>query len=468
MAHIHILGICGTFMGGVARLARDLGHDVTGSDQNVYPPMSTLLNEMDVGILRGYDPAHLQPKPDLVVIGNALSRGNPAVEAVLNDNIPFTSGPAWLHDHMLGDRHVLAIAGTHGKTSTASALAWILEQAGLAPGFLIGGVPANFPCSARLGDSKYFVVEADEYDSAFFDKRSKFIHYRPSTLVINNLEFDHADIFENLAAIRQQFHHLMRIVPGNGKVIVNGADDEIQRTLELGCWTPLERFFAAKYKDVAPPGKCHWSASPHTSDYRRFNVQSVNNDESMVDWSLIGQHNMANGLAAIAAAHAVGVPLATACEALATFLPTKRRLEFLGDFNGIRIYEDFAHHPTAIRVTLEALRTSNSHKRLIAAVEPRSNTMRMGVHTDQLEAALNYADLVYFYKAENLSWDAERMTNSGSSKIQVVGDIDSIIDSIATQAQTGDCVVIMSNGDFEGLPRRLVARLTEFASEAVG
>ena len=456
-------------MGGVARLARELGHEVSGSDHNVYPPMSTQLSDIGIELREGYEPAHLHPAPDLVVIGNALSRGNPAVESVLDTNIPFTSGPAWLHDNVLRDRHVLAVAGTHGKTSTSSALAWILEHAGLAPGFLIGGVPENFSCSAQLGDSQYFVVEADEYDSAFFDKRSKFVHYRPSTLVLNNLEFDHADIFDNMADIRRQFHHLMRIVPGNGKVIANGADDEIRKVLAMGCWTPVEQFFAGQANTVHDT-EHDWLATPLTPDCTAFAVQFAGNTSQPVSWPLIGQHNMANGLAAIAAAHAAGVSMEKACTALETFQPAKRRLEFLGKFSGVNIYEDFAHHPTAIRATLEALQAAkrnNDSGRIIAVLEPRSNTMKMGVHCDALRSSLKHADLVYFYQPGNLQWDAATLTDNGSNTIQVLDDTSTIIDNIATQTQNDDVVVIMTNGDFEALPRRLLERLSGGDAKAV-
>jgi len=464
-------------MGGVARLARELGNEVSGSDQNVYPPMSTQLNDIGIELQEGYDPAHLHPEPDLVVIGNALSRGNAAVEHVLNENILFTSGPAWLHDNVLCDRHVLAVAGTHGKTSTSSALAWILEHAGLAPGFLIGGVPENFSCSARLGDSKYFVVEADEYDSAFFDKRSKFVHYQPSTLVLNNLEFDHADIFDNMADIRRQFHHLMRIVPGNGKMIVNGTDDEIRKVLDMGCWTPVEQFFASQVNPAhdtthySGHATGHdWLATPLTADCTAFEVHFAGNKSQPVNWPLIGRHNMANGLAAIATAHAVGVSMEKACTALQTFQPAKRRLEFVGEFNGVNIYEDFAHHPTAIRATLEALQAAkqkNGSGRIIAVLEPRSNTMKMGVHGDALGSSLKHADLVYFYQPGNLQWDAATLTDNGSNTIQVLDDTNTIIDNITRETRHGDVVVIMTNGDFEGLPRRLLERLSIENAQAV-
>ncbi|MCW8949355.1 MAG: UDP-N-acetylmuramate:L-alanyl-gamma-D-glutamyl-meso-diaminopimelate ligase, partial [Sedimenticola sp.] len=346
--HIHILGICGTFMGGIALLARSLGHEVSGSDANVYPPMSTQLEAAGIELMEGYEAAHLKPAPDCVVVGNAMSRGNPAVEYMLDAGLTYTSGPQWLAENVLHDQWVLAVAGTHGKTSTASLLAWILEYAKMAPGFLIGGVPQNFGCSARMGDTPFFVVEADEYDTAFFDKRSKFVHYRPRTLIMNNLEFDHADIFDNLAMIQRQFHHLVRIVPSNGLIIAPEGEAAMNQVLEMGCWTPVERFSAL--------GDATWSAKPITADGSRFTLLFEQQPVGEVNWSLTGNHNVSNALAAIAAARHVGVPIDVSIEALSEFLNVKRRMELRGEVNGVKVYDDFAHHPTAIATTLNGLR----------------------------------------------------------------------------------------------------------------
>ena len=372
--HIHILGICGTFMGSLAVLAKELGHRVTGSDANVYPPMSTQLQAQGIELIQGYDPAQLAPAPDLVVIGNALSRGNPAVEYVLNKGLPYVSGPQWLADHVLQGRWVLAVAGTHGKTSSASMLAWVLEHAGMSPGFLIGGVPQNFGISARLGGTPFFVVEADEYDSAFFDKRSKFVHYRPRTAILNNLEFDHADIFPDLAAIERQFHHLVRTIPGDGLIIHPTTEPALKRVIEMGCWTPVQT--------TGEGGQ--WQARLLSADGSRFEVSFAGKTAGVVDWQLTGQHNVANALAVLAAARHVGVVAELGIAALCSFINAKRRMEKVAEVNGVTIYDDFAHHPTAIATTLDGLRKRIGSARLIAVIEPRSNSMKLGAHRDGL------------------------------------------------------------------------------------
>lgn len=447
--HIHILGICGTFMGGLAVLAKSLGHTVTGADAKVYPPMSTQLAAQGIALRSGYDPANLDPAPDLVVIGNALGRGNPEVEAVLDRGLRYTSGAQWLAEHVLHGRWVLAVAGTHGKTTTTSMLAWILEHAGLQPGFLIGGVPENFGVSARLGTEPFFVVEADEYDTAFFDKRSKFVHYRPRTAVLNNLEFDHADIFPDLDAIKRQFHHLVRTVPATGLLVVNGPDANIAATLKMGCWTPREPFNDAQ----------GWRGLPLTPDASRFEVRWQGVRQGEVRWSLAGEHNMANALAAIAAARHAGVPVAAAIEALAGFRNVKRRLELRGVAGGVSVYDDFAHHPTAIQVTLAALRGRVGHARIIAVLEPRSNTMRMGVHRDTLAASLADADAVFLYQAPDLGWDLNHVTEGLGARGRTLTSIDGLVQALAAEAAPGDHVLIMSNGSFDGLHGKLLERL---------
>lgn len=447
--HIHILGIGGTFMAGVALLARDLGHRVTGSDQKVYPPMSTQLEAQGIALHEGYDPAQLDPQPDLVVIGNVYSRGNALVEAVLARDIPYTSGAQWVADNVLPGRHVLAVAGTHGKTTTASLLAWLLESAGLKPGFLIGGVPENFGVSARLGANPFFVIEADEYDTAFFDKRSKFVHYRPRTAILNNLEFDHADIFPDLAAIQRQFHHLVRTVPRNGKLIVNGADKALAETLELGCWTPVEYF----------AGRTGWTVQPLVPDASRFRVLRDDAAQGDVAWELLGAHNMHNALAAIAAADHAGVEPARAVEALAGFRSIKRRLELRGSVGGVTVYDDFAHHPTAIATTLAALRARVGDARILAVLELRSNTMRMGVHRDTLAPALSLADQVLLLKPAGLNWNLERVTAVLAGRGRVLPTVEAILDALAQELKPTDHVLIMSNGGFENIHQRLLTRL---------
>ena len=439
-------------MGGLALLARGLGYHVSGSDANVYPPMSLQLEAQGIALCQGYEPSHLVPAPDLVVIGNALSRGNPAVEYVLNQGLAYTSGPQWLAEHVLASRWVLGVAGTHGKTSTASMLAWLLEANGLKPGFLIGGIPANFGVSARLGDTPFFVVEADEYDTAFFDKRSKFVHYRPRTLILNNLEFDHADIFPDLGAIKVQFHHLIRTVPGNGLIISNQDDTNLSEVLQRGCWTEVENFGHAE-----GPG---WSARSLAEDNHCFDVYFNHELQGTVDWALIGEHNMLNALAAIAAARHAGVPAELAIESLHGFSGIKRRMEVRGEVNGVTVYDDFAHHPTAIATTLAGLRKSVGDAPILAVLEPRSNTMRMGIHADELAKSLQLADRVMIYKPDGIEWDMTAIVDSLNGKAQQFDTTAAIIDAVIHQASKGSHVLVMSNGGFEEIHLRLLDALT--------
>jgi UDP-N-acetylmuramate: L-alanyl-gamma-D-glutamyl-meso-diaminopimelate ligase len=448
--HVHILGICGTFMGGLALLARELGWRVTGSDANVYPPMSTQLQAAGIELMQGYLPEHLEPAPDLVVVGNALSRGNPAVEYLLNSGMPYTSGPQWLAENVLQGRWVLAVAGTHGKTTTSSLLAWLLEQAGMAPGFLIGGVPANFGLSARLGGSDFFVVEADEYDTAFFDKRSKFVHYRPRTLCLNNLEFDHADIFPDLEAIKRQFHHLLRTVPGEGRIISRGGDAALYDVIEHGCWTPLQSFAVEDPAD--------WRALPVNPDGSEFDL--LHRDRAVrISWSQLGRHNMENALAAAGAAHHVGLSMDVIAEGLASFGGVKRRLELLADVGGIRVYDDFAHHPTAIASTLDGLRRAVGDSRILVLIEPRSNTMRLGQHRAALPGAVTAADRVFWYQPPGLDWDLGDVIAGSEPESTLATDIEALVSEVAMMSHPGDHVVIMSNGGFGGIHSRLVAEL---------
>ncbi|MDM7856774.1 UDP-N-acetylmuramate:L-alanyl-gamma-D-glutamyl-meso-diaminopimelate ligase [Thiopseudomonas acetoxidans] len=447
--HIHILGICGTFMGSLAILAKQQGYRVTGSDANVYPPMSTQLEQQGIELLQGYHPEHLQPAPDLVVIGNALSRGNPAVEYVLERGLPYTSGPQWLSEHVLQSKWVLAVAGTHGKTTTSSILAWILEEAGMQPGFLIGGVPQNFSVSARLGGSDFFVVEADEYDSAFFDKRSKFIHYRPRTLVLNNLEFDHADIFADLAAIETQFHHLLRTVPSNGLVIYPAHESTLERVVQRGCWTPTQT--------TGDSGQ--WQVELISADGSAFKVLFDKELQGEVRWSLTGQHNVANALAAIAAARHVGVLPAQAIAALAQFKSVKRRMEKITDSRGVVLYDDFAHHPTAIESTLQGLRHQVGADKIVAVIEPRSNSMKLGAHREGLAPSTAAADLVIWYAPDNLGWDLAAAVQNAPVPTQVLGSLDGIVEQVLKQATPATHVVLMSNGGFGGLPQLLAKAL---------
>lgn len=451
--HIHVLGICGTFMGGLALLARAAGHTVSGSDANVYPPMSTQLEAAGIRLLEGYDPSHLEPAPDCVVVGNVMSRGNPAVEHMLNAGLPYTSGPQWLAEHVLAGRWVLGVAGTHGKTTTASMLAWILEHAGLSPGFLIGGVPGNFGVSARLGQAPFFVVEADEYDTAFFDKRSKFIHYRPRTLILNNLEFDHADIFPDLAAIQRQFHHLVRTVPGNGLIVANAADAALAETLAMGCWTPVE---------TASPGGADgvdWSARKLAADGSRFEVWLKGRCAGVVQWEQLGDHNIHNALTAIAAARHAGVPVSVSVDALTAFSGVRRRLERRGEVDGVTVYDDFAHHPTAIATTLHGLRENVGDGRILAVLEPRSNTMRLGVHRDRLASSLTAADRVWLYRPADLGWDLQSVADALEGRARVCESVEDIVAELASDARPGDRVLIMSNGGFENIHERLLAAL---------
>ena len=451
--HLHILGICGTFMGGIAAIAKAMGHQVTGSDANVYPPMSTQLEQLGITLTQGYDPSQLDPAPDLVIIGNAMSRGNPAVEYVLNRNIPYTSGPQWLAEHVLQNRWVLAVAGTHGKTTTTSMLAWILEDAGLNPGFLIGGIPQNFEVSARLGDSPFFVIEADEYDTAFFDKRSKFVHYRPRTLVINNLEYDHADIFPDIAAIQRQFHHLLRMVPGNGLVLSPADVPAIAETLAMGCWS-----------EQAQTGR-QWQARLLVADGSSFEVIVEGAVVGTVNWELCGQHSVDNALMALAAARHAGVPVEVGIAALRKFIAPKRRMELKGVVDQIAVYDDFAHHPTAIATTLAGLRAKVGQQRIFAVLEPRSNTMRMGVHKDALPASLMLADQVFLYEPVNSGWSLQALANAIGPQAQVSQDIDALVAAIHQQAQPGDSILVMSNGGFGGIHEKLLVALASKAAQ---
>lgn len=450
--HIHILGICGTFMGSLAQLAKALGHRVTGSDTNVYPPMSTQLEQAGIELMQGFAPEHLQPAPDLVVIGNAMSRGNPAVEYVLDNGIPYTSGPQWLHDHVLPGRWVMAVAGTHGKTSTASMLAWILDYAGMAPGYLIGGVTRNFPTSARLGDTPFFVVEADEYDSAFFDKRSKFVHYQPRTLILNNLEFDHADIFPDLAAIQRQFHHLVRTVPGNGLIVAPANDEALQQVLDQGCWTPTQCF-------GVQDDSGEWVAELLSADGSSFRVLHNGEPAATVHWQQTGHHNVSNGLAAMIAARHVGVTPSVTADALAAFEGVKRRMECLADVHGIRVYDDFAHHPTAIKTTLAGLRAKVGSEKIIAIIEPRSNTMRMGVHKDNLALACTDADAVLWFQPANVDWALDEVVNHSPVPSKLLRDLDELIHCALALAEGPTHMVIMSNGGFGGVHQKLIHQL---------
>ena len=445
--HVHILGICGSFMGGIAAIAKSLGHKVTGSDKNVYPPMSTQLEALGIELTEGYCESQFDPAPDMVVIGNAMSRGNPAVEYVLNRNLPYTSGPQWLLDNLLKDRWVIGLSGTHGKTTTSSMVAWILEHAGLNPGYLIGGVPENFGVSARVGESPFFVIEADEYDSAFFDKRSKFVHYRPKTLVINNLEFDHADIFADLGAIQTQFHHLVRMVPENGLILTPNNTPAIEDMLKKGCWSSRQSL-----------GK-EWHAELLKKDGSEFNVLHNGVIAGTVTWSLLGQHNVDNALMAIAAAHHAGVTLPDAIEALSFFKNVKRRMEVKGEVNNITLYDDFAHHPTAIATTLDGLRKKVGNARILAVLEPRSNTMKMGVHKDTLANSWQKADEVYLYEPEGMDWSLVDSVAHSNAPTHCFRDVEKIVQGVCNVAQPGDHILVMSNGGFEGIHGRILDAL---------
>ena len=456
---LHILGICGTFMGGVAALAREHGHVVEGSDQSVYPPMSTQLESLGIALRQGYVPENISADCDEIVIGNALSRGNPAVEHVLDHGLHYTSGAAWLREYVLPGRDTLAVAGTHGKTTTTTILSFLLDRAGRDPGFLIGGVAEDFGVSARLGTGREFVVEADEYDTAFFDKRSKFVHYRPLVAILNNLEYDHADIFPDVAAIQRQFHHLVRTVPGRGRLIVNGHDQRLREVLAMGCWTPVERF--GLLRDGMADDAFHWGARLIEADGSAFAVYRAGERLGEVRWSMLGLHNVLNGLAALAACHAVGVEPARVMPALADFRSVKRRLEVLGTAQGVTVYDDFAHHPTAIRTTLEGLRAKVGAARIVVAMEPRSNSMRLGAHADALAPSLDAADAVVFLHRPELSWDAAKVMAQVRGEARTAPTADSLIATLRALAREGDHVVFMSNGGFDGAPRRFLARLAE-------
>src|SRR5450756_1301986 len=448
--HIHILGICGTFMGGLAVLAREAGHKVTGCDAGVYPPMSDQLRSLGIELMNGFGADQLSLKPDLFVVGNVVSRARladvspkfPLMEAILDAGLPYTSGPQWLAEHVLQGRHVIAVAGTHGKTTTTAMIAWILDYDGMQPGFLVGGVAVNFDVSARLGKGKIFVIEADEYDTAFFDKRSKFVHYHPRTAILNNLEFDHADIFVDLNAIETQFHHLVRTVPGNGLIVSNGCEAALDRVLQCGCWTPVERFGIDD----------GWQIDAGNRVTLRGELQGT------LNWELLGEHNRQNALAALAAARHAGVPIAQGLAALGEFKNVKRRMEVRGIVNNITVYDDFAHHPTAIATTVGGLRHKIGSERILAVLEPRSNTMKLGVMKDALPGSLKDADLVFCY-AGNLGWDARGALAPLGSKAIVEDDLGVLIEKIAAAAQPGDHILVMSNGGFGGIHEKLLKRL---------
>ncbi|MEO2215786.1 UDP-N-acetylmuramate:L-alanyl-gamma-D-glutamyl-meso-diaminopimelate ligase [Chromobacterium vaccinii] len=454
--HIHILGICGTFMGGIAAIAKQAGHKVTGCDANVYPPMSTQLEAMGIELVQGFGAEQADLNPDVYVIGNVVTRGKPLMEEILNRGLPYISGPQWLAENVLRDKWVLAVAGTHGKTTTSSMLAWILEDAGLAPGFLIGGIPENFGVSARLPGrpaldpdsvSPFFVIEADEYDTAFFDKRSKFVHYRPRTAILNNLEFDHADIFADLAAIETQFHHLVRTIPGNGRIVSNGREANLDRVLARGSWTPVERFGV----------EAGWQLGALHED-GGFDVLLNGEMQGTVSWALMGEHNRLNAIAAIAAARHAGVAVKDAIAALSRFANVKRRMEVKGTVNGVTVYDDFAHHPTAIATTLEGLRRKVGTARILAVLEPRSNTMKLGTMKDALPGSLELADRV-FCSAAGLNWNPGEALQVMGAKAQTFGDFDALIDAIVAEAKPGDHVLVMSNGGFGGIHQKLLDRL---------
>jgi UDP-N-acetylmuramate: L-alanyl-gamma-D-glutamyl-meso-diaminopimelate ligase len=449
--HVHILGIGGTFMGGVAAIAKAAGFRVTGADLNVYPPMSTQLQALGIQFVQGYGAEQLDLKPDIVVVGNALSRGSPVVEAMLDRGMAYTSGPEWLAEHVLREKHVIAVAGTHGKTTTTAMLTWILEDAGLAPGFLVGGVPSNFDATARFGQGRCFVIEADEYDTAFFDKRAKFVHYRPRTAILNNLEYDHADIYPDVASIRRQFNQLLRTVPGAGRLIVNGEDAELAATLEMGCWTPRETFGL---------GQGDWSARiAADSAANRFSVLYQGTEAAVVNWPLLGEHNVMNALAAIAAARHVGVEPKRAAQALGRFRGVKRRMEIRGVVNEVTVYDDFAHHPTAIETTLRGLRARVGSARIVAVLEPRSNTMKLGVHREQLAPALGAADRAWFFNPPDLGWDLPGAVATLGERARFGANVEALVKGLAEDSRPGDHILVMSNGGFGGLHDKLLTAL---------
>ena len=467
--HIHILGICGTFMGGLAVLAKQAGHKVTGCDANVYPPMSTQLEAQGIQLIQGFGAEQTALTPDLFVIGNVVSRGNPLMEEILNRGLPYTSGPQWIGEHILADKWVLAVAGTHGKTTTSAMLAWILEDAGYNPGFLIGGVPMNFGISARLSGngietsaSPFFVIEADEYDTAFFDKRSKFVHYHAKTAILNNLEYDHADIFPDLAAIETQFHHLVRTVPGIGRLVVNAREPALQRVLTRGCWSEQELFGIDAQAAQHNPTQLGWSLTTHTDG--NFDVIFNGDHQGTVVWSLTGEHNRMNAIAAIAAARHVGIPTVQAIKALGRFENVKRRMELRGTVNQIAVYDDFAHHPTAITTTIAGLRKKIGNARILAVLEPRSNTMKLGAMKEALPDSLIDADLVFGYGAkgegkEALGWDLGQALAPLGNKAQAFDALDRLIGAVAQAAQPGDQILVMSNGGFGGVHQKILDAL---------
>ena len=448
--HIHILGICGTFMGGVAMIAKQLGYHVTGSDTNVYPPMSTFLENSGIKIIPNFDVEQLQPAPDMVIVGNAMKRGNPCVEYVLENNLPYTSGPQWLHDNLLRHRWVLAVSGTHGKTTTTGMLTWILEQNGLEPGFLIGGISGNFGISSRLGNSQYFVIEADEYDTAFFDKRSKFVHYNPKTLIINNIGFDHADIFDDIRAIQRQFHHMIRTMPKSGLILSADSETTAKETLDMGCWSETQ--FLGEGKE--------WFAERITNDSSQFAVYHHGEKVAEVHWNIVGQHNMHNALMAIAAAHHIGISVENAANALSTFINAKRRLEVKGEVNGITVYDDFAHHPAEIQATLTALRDKvGGGVRILAVLEPRSNTMKMGHHKGEIAPALVRSDHVFLLQPDNIPWEVAEIAANCVQPTSWSADIDKLVDMIVKEAEPKDHILVMSNGSFGGIHQKLLEKL---------
>lgn len=466
--HIHILGICGTFMGSLAQLAKQLGHQVSGSDANVYPPMSTQLELAGIDLIEGFDPQQLQPAPDLIVVGNAMSRGNPCVEYMLDNGLAYTSGPQWLGDNILKDQHVLSVSGTHGKTTTSSMLAVILEHAGLKPGFLIGGVPLDFGLSARLsaGSEGYFVVEADEYDSAFFDKRSKFVHYHSNTLVMNNLEFDHGDIFDDLAAIQRQFHHLVRTLPSSGELIYPADNDNLQQVVDQGCWSHRQTFSEATVDSEGAEEPTGWRYKLLSADGSKFEITDAENHSSLISWQHSGRHNVLNGIAAVMAASTVGVSLHKACEALCQFVGVKRRMEVIYQDDQVTVYDDFAHHPTAIASTVEGLRAKVGSEQVIAIVEPRSATMKLGMHKAALSDAVAAADSAFWYRGPAVNWDLQAVASACAVPAIVCDNIDqllaSTLEKIEAQIEGSSGkshVVVMSNGGFEGFHLRLVAAL---------
>jgi UDP-N-acetylmuramate: L-alanyl-gamma-D-glutamyl-meso-diaminopimelate ligase len=441
-------------MGGVAAIAKAAGFRVTGSDLNVYPPMSNQLEALGIEFIQGYGAEQLDLAPDMIVVGNALSRGRPVIEAMLDRGMPYTSGPLWLAEEVLRARHVIAVTGTHGKTTTTAMLTWILEHAGLAPGYLVGGVPGNFESSARLGKAPFFVIEADEYDTAFFDKRAKFVHYRPRTVILNNLEYDHADIYPDVASIRRQFNQLLRTVPGSGRLIVNAADRQLATTLSEGCWTPNESF------GLGGAQSSDWSARiAKDSAASRFTVLLRGRESAEVAWDLIGEHNVQNALAALGAAHHAGVTLERAAEALCLFRGVKRRMEVRGVVHGVTVYDDFAHHPTAIEATLKGLRARVGNQRIIAVLEPRSNTMKLGVHRDELAPALAVADQSWFLAPADLGWDLRGAVAGMGGRVNFAGTVDELLSGLMAQVRAGDHLLIMSNGGFGGLHEKLLAAL---------